>query len=213
MLSLYNLVMILLVSTHVFNLHTYPWEFCLKVQFSLFVIHPCMHFSPSYELYSYITNIFILPFSLIITGKSIGGHQGFDIASYMKEISRLKLPNQQITISVQTMDQKSLVSENGIGLGLPSCRREGIIPVQKHIKKEVKSEFYQFIDADCVWSHLHPYDEENILKSKFNVNKKLSTQSLHVPIFIISVDTPDPTYLADLEQVFMYIYLCMYIYI
>jgi hypothetical protein len=139
-------------------------------------------------------------FSLIITAKSIGDHQGFDISSFMKEISRLKLSNQQITISVQIMDQKALTSENGIGLGLPSCRREGIIRGERFMnKKEVASEFYQFIDAKCVWSHLHPYDEQNILKSKFN-DEKFSTQSLHVPIFLISVDSPDPIYLADLQQ-------------
>jgi hypothetical protein len=145
--------------------------------------------------------ILMLMYSLIITAKSIDDHQGFDMSSFMKEISRLKLPNQQITISVQTMDQKALASENGIGLGLPSCRREGIKQGERSMnKKEAASEFYQFIDANCVWSHLHPYDEENILKSEFNVDEKISTQSLHVPIFLISVDSPDPIYLVDLEQ-------------
>ena len=91
----------------------------------------------------------------------------------MSEITRLKLPNQHMTVTLQILDAKTIMSEKGIGLGLSSCRREGVAPVPKTDKKNGKTQFYQFFDASCVWSFLHPIEEQNIIENKFKADKDI----------------------------------------
>ena len=119
----------------------------------------------------------------MMTAGSIGDNLGFDFTTFLNEIPRLKLANQQMTINIQTVDKASIVSEKGIGLGLSSCKREGIVPSPTSVTPS--PEFYHFYDQACVWSHLHPYDEKNVLENKFKVNKKLSLRTQHVVRFII----------------------------
>ena len=88
-----------------------------------------------------------------------------------------------MTINVQTVDKASIVSEKGIGLGLSSCKREGIVPSPSIITPS--PEFYHFYDQACVWSNLHPYDQKNVLENKFKVNKKLSVRTQHVVRLVI----------------------------
>lgn len=109
------------------------------------------------------------------------------MATFMSEISRLKLSNQQMTISTVVLDRISIQSERGIGLGLSSCRREGVVPGPKDSKNNNKiSQFYQFFDTSCVWSHLHPFDEKNVLENKFKLDKKIAKQTQHVVSYILS---------------------------
>jgi hypothetical protein len=106
----------------------------------------------------------------------VGDNSGFDFVTFMSEISRLKLSNQHMTITVQVVDNGSIQSEKGIGLGLASCKREGVVPGPNTRRPD----YYQFFDESCVWSHLHPYDEKNVLENKFKLDKRLSLQTQHV---------------------------------
>jgi hypothetical protein len=102
----------------------------------------------------------------------VGDNSGFDFVTFMSEISRLKLSNQHMTITVQVVDNGSIQSEKGIGLGLASCKREGVVPGPNTRRPD----YYQFFDE----SHLHPYDEKNVLENKFKLDKRLSLQTQHV---------------------------------
>ena len=81
-----------------------------------------------------------------------------------------------MTVSTVVVDKISIMGEKGIGLGLSSCKREGVIPGIKSFRPS----FYQFYDESCLWSHLHPYDEKNILENKLKVDKKKSSQTQYV---------------------------------
>jgi hypothetical protein len=120
--------------------------------------------------------------------KSISDNLGFDYATFVHEASRLKLPNQEMTISIQIVDKDTLQSETGIGLGLSSCRREGVVPggrkkspengpPKEGQQKKNKTEFYQYYDAACLWAHIHPTDskDQNVLKNKFKKDQKVSS--------------------------------------
>ena len=140
-----------------------------------------MHFNWCFLL------IFSISHHLTHSATSVGDNLGFDMATFMSEISRLKLSNQQMTISTVVLDRISIQSERGIGLGLSSCRREGVVPGPKDSKNNNKiSQFYQFFDTSCVWSHLHPFDEKNVLENKFKLDKKIAKQTQHVVSYILS---------------------------
>ena len=103
------------------------------------------------------------------------------MSTFMTEISRLKLSNQEMIISTQILDKVSLLSEKGLGLGLSSCRREAVVPGSYNSKNNKKNrQFYQFYDESCLWSHLHRFDEKSILESKFKTDKKMSMKTQHV---------------------------------
>ena len=90
-----------------------------------------------------------------------------------------------MTVTLQILDAKTIMSEKGIGLGLSSCRREGVQPVPKTDKKNGKTQFYQFFDASCVWSFLHPIEEQNIIENKFKADKDIyHMQTQHLVRFI-----------------------------
>ena len=86
-----------------------------------------------------------------------------------------------MTVSTVVVDKISIMGEKGIGLGLSSCKREGVIPGIKSFRPS----FYQFYDESCLWSHLHPYDEKNILENKLKVDKKKSSQTQYVVRIIL----------------------------
>ena len=118
---------------------------------------------------------------IFFAAATVGDNLGFDIATFMTETSRLKLSNQEMTISTQILDKSSILSEKGIGLGLSSCRREAVVPGSNDFKKNKKNiQFYQFYDENCIWAHLHPFDEKSILDNKFKTDKKnsIKTQQL-----------------------------------
>ena len=100
----------------------------------------------------------------------------------MSEIGRLKLPNQQMSMSIQILDKTTLAGEKGIGLGLASCRREGRVPSVSGLDSEIA--YYQFLDAACVWAHLHPVDQQSTPAQTFD--KKLSTQTMHLVCALFS---------------------------
>ena len=111
----------------------------------------------------------------------------------MSEMGRLKLPNQQMSISIQILDKTALAGEKGIGLGLASCRREERVPSVNGLDSEIA--YYQFLDAACVWAHLHPIDQHSTPMQTFD--KKLSTQTMHL---VCALPTSLLSFLIDIDS-------------
>jgi len=129
---------------------------------------------------------------------------GFDFATFIAEVGRLKLPNQHMAVSVQVLDRAALAGERGISLGLASCRREARVPAAPAAQPGdtgAPTEYYRFLDGACVWAHLHPVDEQaaNAL-ARQDKDRKAAAQTLHLPVFLISTAEDDPVFLADLQQ-------------
>ena len=123
---------------------------------------------------------------------SEGCNSGFDFWIFMNELSRLKLPNQQMTISMEEIDSTSEVS---LGLALASCVRYQIENGDDQSKLQQRS----YLDSKCIWSHLQHYDEQSLAKSA-RKNSEFIATAYHLPIFLISVDDDVPTYLDGAAQ-------------
>jgi hypothetical protein len=134
------------------------------------------------------------------TASSAGGSAGFDSSSYMTELSRLRLSNQMMSITVQVVDETALAGEQGLGLGIASCKREGVlpVPVESHSNSHLEAHdgetaaaaakrsprFYQYFDAGCLWSHLHPYDDRSGDRDKFRPGASASASAAADPSMI-----------------------------
>jgi hypothetical protein len=121
-----------------------------------------------------------------------GCNSGFDFWIFMKEISRLKLPNQQMTISMEEIDS---TSEMNLGLALASCVRSQIDNDRDGLKLRQKA----YLDSKCIWSHLQHYDDQSLAKSA-RKNFEYIASAHHLPVFLISVDNEMPTFLDGDSQ-------------
>ena len=91
----------------------------------------------------------------------LGHALGFDMSTFMSEVQRLKLPNQQMSITVHTLEG---ADEPTLYLGLAGCRRyrtdekestgAGVSP-DGWVTNHTVSYYYS---ADCVWRHLQHAD-------------------------------------------------------
>lgn len=83
---------------------------------------------------------------------------GFDMGTFMSEVERLKLRNQQMTITVHTIDGED---EPALYLGLAGCRRHraGLAPGSAdEAGGGVSHNVSHYYSADCVWRHLQHTD-------------------------------------------------------
>jgi hypothetical protein len=114
--------------------------------------------------------------SMYMVGKFDGDVSGFDYATLMRELSRLGLRNQEIAMSVQTIDA---TTEDGLALGLASCRREKVYDTGGADiatgKRETMTQ--QYLNAKCALSHVQHYDEEHLDNSKRDLNHPRSVIS------------------------------------
>ena len=108
---------------------------------------------------------------------------GLNYWHLMKEISKLKLPNQQMVVSTVSINS---VNEEGLGIGLSLCQRSEVI---SRSNEDMTSTYYEYLDSSCMWTYLQHHDE---VKSKHNEDFYKYNQ--YIPIFIVSVDTVTPTY-------------------
>ena len=81
-----------------------------------------------------------------------GRSLGFDMGTFMSEVQRLKLANQQMSITVHTIEGSD---EPTLYLGLASCRRYRTdISSDSEVKKVLNHNVSHYYSADCVWRHL-----------------------------------------------------------
>jgi len=119
---------------------------------------------------------------------------GFDYRVLEKGLAQLRLQSQELAVTVHTIDAhaSSKVDIGGAGesieLAIAACLRHTIYSNvyldEAQGKEHGTPRQQQYVDAACVWSHLLQYDVEHA--------KADSVQ--HVPIFVLSMDTPVPTF-------------------
>lgn len=84
---------------------------------------------------------------------------GFDMGTFMTEVQRLKLANQQMSITVHTIDG---ADEPTLYLGLAGCRRYRTDYSTESFSWNSNVEFdfnvSHYYSADCVWRHLQHSD-------------------------------------------------------
>lgn len=138
----------------------------------------------------------------------LGDDSGFDYFSFKSEISRLALPNQEFTVVAHVIDAHE---ESELSMALQICRRQTTLPglssTDKDVSQRSKSQTALYLNARCILSHVEHYDEES---EKIDDLKNLDSKSfgdngykysLHVPIFLISLDSSTPIYLDGSKQV------------
>ncbi len=108
---------------------------------------------------------------------------GLNYWHLMKEISKLKLSNQQMVVSTVSINS---VNEEGLGIGLTLCQRSEVISKNSD---DLTNTYYEYVDSSCMWTYLQHHDEA---KSKHNEDYYKYNQ--YIPIFIVSLDTVTPTY-------------------
>lgn len=83
----------------------------------------------------------------------LGQSLGFDMSSFMSEVRRLKLENQQMSITVHTVNGPD---EPSLYLGLAGCRRyrSDMTAGSWGGGEWVDSNVSHYYSADCVWRHL-----------------------------------------------------------
>lgn len=89
----------------------------------------------------------------------LGHSLGFDMSTFMAEVQRLKLPNQQMSITVHTING---ADEPTLYLGLAGCRRyrtDVVSSAQSQYGSAGSNHTVSFYySADCVWRHLQHAD-------------------------------------------------------
>ena len=108
---------------------------------------------------------------------------GLNYWHLMKEISKLKLSNQQMVVSTISINS---MNEEGLGIGLTLCQRS---EVTSNNNDDMTNTYYEYLDSSCMWTYLQHHDE---VKSKHNDDFYKHNQ--YIPIFIVSLDTVTPTY-------------------
>jgi hypothetical protein len=114
-------------------------------------------------------------------------NEGFDYWSVMKEIERLKLPNQQMTI---TMHEINAIDEDSISLSLKSCLKYKKVN-NGNMNDIYKTRHQAYLDSNCFWDNLQHLDEQN----SGILDEYDSDKTQHVPIFVLSLDNPIPVYI------------------
>jgi hypothetical protein len=122
---------------------------------------------------------------------------GLDYRLLELGLSQLRLGNQDLSITVHLLDQRSFArfgsSSESIELAVASCLRYAIygnVRLQQgnenNATDAVSPRQQQYIDAACVWKHLMRFDAERAALS--------SSGTQHVPVFILSMDEELPTF-------------------
>ena len=96
-------------------------------------------------------------------GDSGLGHSlGFDMSTFMSEVQRLKLDNQQLSITVHTIEG---ATEPTLSLGLAGCRRyrteaspDSFSGSSSSSSRRMDLNVSHYYSADCVWRHLQHTD-------------------------------------------------------
>ena len=82
------------------------------------------------------------------------GHKlGFDLSAFMSEVRRLKLANQQMSITVHAIEGGD---ESSLYLGISTCRR---YRTEMRANYDLDLNVSYYYSADCVWRHLQHVDE------------------------------------------------------
>lgn len=90
-----------------------------------------------------------------------GRSLGFDMGTFMAEVNRLKLSNQQMSITVHTIEG---ADEPTLYLGLAGCRRYRTdfspesFAWNSNENLDVDHNVSHYYSADCVWRHLQHAD-------------------------------------------------------
>ena len=148
--------------------------------------------------------------------KSIGGAgevpTGFDYTALIQQLSRLRLPSQALVVSLETVRP---AADPGVALALASCMRRAVTTMGPPADAPgaapglgpAPSRDVNYLDSNCVWAHVQHYDEADVSRGPSGgpgaagngwrargANKFLSTTQT-VPLLVLSLDTPSPTYI------------------
>jgi hypothetical protein len=109
-------------------------------------------------------------------GKFEGDRNGFDYGTLMAQISRLKLANQDFTISMQSIDASK---EGALGLGLASCMREKVFQAgDLNLEGDsFRTVSRRYLNAQCALAHIQHYDEEHLDANKMGPSSSSSSSS------------------------------------
>lgn len=135
---------------------------------------------------------------------SLATSTSFDYRQLVRSLSDLALPNQELSVSLHSLDvysgtgPRAVFSEAGheaLTLAMRSCKRVESSPPAffTHRTAQMGS---VYLDPDCVWAHLKNYD--TTAKGTGDARKEgfraWESAHQHVPIFVLSVDEPQPLF-------------------
>ena len=75
---------------------------------------------------------------------------------FLDQIEKLRLPNQQMTITVHTIDTHE---EPALMVGVASCRRAAMLRQYSVVDGDSSHTQRSFLSAECLWRHFQHIDD------------------------------------------------------
>jgi hypothetical protein len=119
---------------------------------------------------------------------------GLDLSALNSGLAEMVLPGQELSVSIEHIEV-GLTDEVSLELALYSCLRASML-VDDISLGRVEKKAHPHYSSHCLWEHLAQIDAnpDGIYYNQFpKVGKNMHT--LHVPVFLLSVDSEVPTLL------------------
>ena len=105
-----------------------------------------------------VTIVYMLSINCIVMVVAIfvDDVDAFHMPFFTSELEKLRLPNQQMSFSVHTIDA---LEESSLHMGINACRRYAVVKSHTNGGGSITSAEKMFLSSECLWRHFQHIDD------------------------------------------------------